>query len=259
VPADGVDATRFDRRTLRRELLLVFGLSLGASGVFAVVDLLGKLTAGVPLASQIAPLNSSHAPGRPTLDLVYQVLDIGFAIVPVLLACHFLVVGGERALRVLGLDLRRPRADLGLGALLALVIGGTGLGLVLVARHLGISATIVASGLPDVWWRIPVLVLAAAQNALLEETLVVGYLLHRLQQLGWQPPRALAASAVLRGSYHLYQGVPAFAGNAVMGLVFGRLFQLRGRTAPLVVAHFLIDAVAFVGYALLAGKVSWLP
>jgi hypothetical protein len=45
----------------------------------------------------------------------------------------------------------------------------------------------------------------------------------------------------------------------VMGLVFGRLFQLRGRTAPLVVAHFLIDAVAFVGYAMLAGKVSWLP
>ena len=28
---------------------------------------------------------------------------------------------------------------------------------------------------------------------------------------------------------------------------------------PLIIAHFLIDAVAFVGYALLAGHVSWLP
>jgi hypothetical protein len=27
----------------------------------------------------------------------------------------------------------------------------------------------------------------------------------------------------------------------------------------MIVAHFLIDAVAFVGYALLAGHVSWLP
>jgi membrane protease YdiL (CAAX protease family) len=259
VHAEAVDATRFGRRTLRREVLLVFGLSLGASGVYAVVNLLGKLTAGVPLASQIAPLNSSRAPGRPTLDLVYQLLDLGFAIVPVLLACYFLALGGERVLGVLGLDRSQPGADLGVGALLAAGIGGSGLGLVLLARHLGISATIVASGLPDVWWRIPVLLLAAAQNALLEETLVVGYLLHRLQQVGWRPAGALAASAVLRGSYHLYQGVPAFFGNAVMGLVFGRLFQLRGRTAPLVVAHFLIDAVAFVGYALLAGRVSWLP
>jgi hypothetical protein len=28
---------------------------------------------------------------------------------------------------------------------------------------------------------------------------------------------------------------------------------------PLVIAHFLIDAVTFVGYALLVGRVSWLP
>jgi hypothetical protein len=27
----------------------------------------------------------------------------------------------------------------------------------------------------------------------------------------------------------------------------------------MIIAHFLIDAVAFVGYALLAGHVSWLP
>jgi hypothetical protein len=28
---------------------------------------------------------------------------------------------------------------------------------------------------------------------------------------------------------------------------------------PLIIAHALIDAVTFVGYALLAGHVSWLP
>ena len=44
-----------------------------------------------------------------------------------------------------------------------------------------------------------------------------------------------------------------------MGLLFGRIYQRTGRTMPLVIAHATIDAVAFVGYALLAGKVSWLP
>jgi len=64
---------------------------------------------------------------------------------------------------------------------------------------------------------------------------------------------------VLRGSYHLYQGLGGFAGNLVMGLVFGRLYQRWGRIGPLVVAHTLIDAVTFVGYVYLAGHVAWLP
>ncbi len=36
---------------------------------------------------------------------------------------------------------------------------------------------------------------------------MAAYLLHRLRQLGWSDGRALAVSAVLRGSYHLYQGL----------------------------------------------------
>ena len=58
--------------------------------------------------------------------------------------------------------------------------------------------------------------------------LVAGYLLRRLDQLGWRPNRALAVSAVLRGSYHLYQGLGGFAGNLIMGVIFGRIFQIVG-------------------------------
>jgi CAAX amino terminal protease family. len=64
---------------------------------------------------------------------------------------------------------------------------------------------------------------------------------------------------VLRGSYHLYQGFGGFIGNLAMGVVFGRLYQRWGRTTPLIIAHSLIDAVAFAGYAVLHGHVSWLP
>ncbi len=113
--------------------------------------------------------------------------------------------------------------------------------------------------LPAVWWRIPILILNAAQNGILEEVLIIGYLLRRLDQLGWTPWRAIVFSAVLRGSYHLYQGFGGFVGNATMGLIFGYLYRRWGRVAPLVVAHTLIDTVAFVGYAALRGRVSWLP
>ena len=162
---------------------------------------------------------------------------------------------------MLGLDVSRAtaRRDLGGGLLLAAVIGVPGLGLYLAARAAGVNATVVAAGLPDEWWQIPVLVLSAGQNAVLEEVVVVGYLLTRLGDLGWSPRRALAASAVLRGSYHLYQGLGGFVGNLLMGVLFAALYQRYRRVLPLVVAHAVLDIAAFVGYAALRGKVGWLP
>ena len=118
---------------------------------------------------------------------------------------------------------------------------------------------VVAENLPAVWWRFPVLVLSAAQNGILEEIVVVGYLLSRLDKLGVRPAAAIAISAVIRGSYHLYQGIGAFFGNAAMGVIFGIFYYRYRRVTPLIIAHTLIDAVTFVGYALLAGHVSWLP
>lgn len=65
-------------------------------------------------------------------------------------------------------------------------------------------------------------------------------------------------SALIRGAYHLYQGFGGFLGNLVMGLVFGLVYRRTGRVGPLIVAHTLLDVVAFVGYALLRGHLSWL-
>ncbi len=246
------------RRLLVQEVWLVFALSLGASGVTALVRLIGDLTAPSPLASQTASLNGSAAPGRPWLDLSLQVVFLLRGVVPVLLVLYLLTRTGERP-GTIGLDRTQPRRDAVRGVLLAAVVGGAGLAFYLATFAVGVNLTVQPESLPDVWWRVPVLVLSAFQNGLLEEVLVAGYLLHRLRQLGWSDGKALGVSAVLRGSYHLYQGFGGFAGNLVMGLLFGRLYQRWGRTVPLVVAHTLIDAVAFVGYLALAGHVSWLP
>ncbi|MEU9218540.1 type II CAAX endopeptidase family protein [Streptomyces sp. NPDC048376] len=249
---------RLSRRILRDETLLVLALSLGASGVSALISFIGSVTRPGGLKDQAATLNASAAPGRPWLDLAWQLFGITTALVPVALVAHFLLREG-RSLRTLGFDRSRPWPDLGRGAAVAAVIGSTGIAFYLAARGLGFNLTVVPEALPDVWWKYPVLILSAVQNSVLEEVIVVGYLLRRLDQLGWSTGASLAASSVLRGSYHLYQGIGGFIGNMVMGVVFVYLYRRWGRVGPLVVAHSLLDIGAFVGYGLLAGKVDWLP
>ncbi|ABD09646.1 hypothetical protein ThrDRAFT_00742 [Frankia casuarinae] len=246
------------RRQLVVEVWLVLGVSFATSALFAVIRYVGVLTRPGPVRSQVARLNTSAAPGRPWLDLALQLADLVTGLVPALLAVYLLTRhgGGPRAI---GLDGRHTGRDAGRGAAIAAGVGGLGLGLYLLAWHSGANLTVAPSGLPDVWWRVPVLVLSAAQNGLAEEVIVTGYLLVRLRELGVAANRALAASALLRGSYHLYQGLGGFTGNLAMGLLFGRMFQRTGRVLPLVIAHALIDTVAFVGYVALVGKISWIP
>ncbi|HEV2378052.1 MAG TPA: CPBP family intramembrane glutamic endopeptidase [Streptosporangiaceae bacterium] len=246
------------RRLPGWEVVWVFAVSLGASALFALINLLGSLTAPKALGKQHAVLVGSLAPGRPLLDLALQLASILVTLAPVGLVIYLVLRGGERP-RDIGLDLSHPGTDTLRGAALAAVIGGLGLGLYVAAFHLGLNLNVVAESLPSVWWRYPVLILGACQNGILEEVLVVGYLLRRLDQLGWGPGRSLATSAVLRGSYHLYQGFGGFLGNAAMGVVFVLLYRRWGRVTPLIIAHSLIDAVAFTGYAALHGHVSWLP
>ena len=247
-----------DARLQIWEIVAVFAVSLGASGLYALVNLIGSLTARQSLGKQTAVLNGSLAPGRPLLDLTLQLLNITLSLAPVLLVFYLLARAGEGPSSI-GVDASQPGRDLARGVGLAALIGGTGLGLYLIAYHVGVELNVVAENLPDIWWRIPVLVLSAFQNAAVEEVVVLGYLLSRLDRLGVRPRWAIAISAVIRGSYHLYQGVGGFIGNAVMGAIFGVLYRRWGRVMPMIIAHFLIDAVTFVGYALLAGHVSWLP
>jgi membrane protease YdiL (CAAX protease family) len=259
-PAVPTDAGReaLSRRTLVSEVWLLLGTSFAASALVSLIRYVGVLTQPGPVRSHVAELNGSAAPGRPWLDLSLQVAGIATGLVPPLFALHLLArCGGGRA--AIGLVRRHAGTDVAAGALIAALIGGSGLGLYLLAWHLGGNLTVVPTTLPDVWWRIPVLIASAAQNGVAEEVVVLGYLIVRLRQLGWGDGQAIAASAVLRGGYHLYQGLGGFVGNAIMGVIFGWLFVRTRRVGPQLVAHILIDSVAFVGYVLLVGHVSWIP
>ena len=247
------------RRLLVWEIVIVFALSLGGSAVFAIIDLIASLTASKALGKQQALIVGSLAPGRPLLDLTLQLANLLIGLAPVALVCYLLVREGTTPSAAIGLDAREPGPDLAKGAILAALIGGSGLALYLAAYKLGLALNVVPENLPDIWWRIPLLVMQAARDGILEEILVIGYLLRRLDQLGMSPARAIALSAVVRGSYHLYQGFGGFIGNAVMGVIFALLYLRWRRVTPLIIAHALIDTGAFVGYAVLHGHVSWLP
>jgi len=246
------------KRLMWFEIFAVFSVSLGASAVRSTVSLIGSLTEREALSAQHIVINGSQAPGRPLFDLVLQLVSIAIGVAPAILVFYLLARNGERPSSI-GVDLSEPWRDLLRGGGLAALIGGCGLGLYYVAFKAGISLNIVAAGLPDVWWRIPVLLLSALQDGILEEVLVVGYLISRLRMVGLRPVSAVAISAVLRGSYHLHQGIGPFFGNVIMGVLFGTLFLRWKRTNPMIIAHTLINAVAFIGYTLLAPHVSWLP
>lgn len=256
-------AARFDvateprtRRLLVWEVVIVLAVTFGLSGLYSVLDLVSALLVPESLADQTATLNaarSTHA----WLDLAYQLLGVlrlvAWAALPLVLLAHSGV--GPRAV---GLVRARAGRQVAWGLALAAVIGIPGLALYLGAVAAGVNLQVAASGLTETWWRPVVLTLAAAGNGAAEEVLVVGYLLVRLRQLGVPPAVALVGTALLRGSYHLYQGFGGGLGNLLMGLVFALWWMRTRRLWPLILAHTLLDVVAFLGYALLAPHVSWL-
>ncbi len=260
------DVALIDRRdtpaSIGVELTVVFLITLGMSGLTSLVSLIETAVKAAQAKVTISHFAVAVAAPKSTvgpIDLIYQLLAVISGLAWGALGLYLLWRAGFSLATRLGLELRRPGWDLGTGFGLAALIGIPGLGLYLLSNHLGLSLTVQASTMTDVWWRVPVTVLIAIKNGFLEEVLVVGYLTTRTQQLRWPTAAVILASAVLRGTYHLYQGYGAFVGNAVMGIIFAWFYLRFRRIWPLIIAHSLIDIVTLVGYPLLKGHVSWLP
>lgn len=229
-PADG--------RTLTEEVVVVLMLSLLASAVYAILSLLEAPLAGTIVAS-----------ANQSTQLARQLAAFVFGLAPVFLVVHLVRRSGE-GLGAVGLAADRPRPDLTKGLGLFAVVGLAGLGIYLAAVELGVNRFVIPAPPLGHWWTVPVLLLSALEAALVEEVIVLGYLVTRLRQLSWSPLAAVVGSSALRASYHLYQGWGGFLGNLAMGLLFSVLFLRWRRTWPFVVAHFLLDVAAGLGYIL---------
>jgi membrane protease YdiL (CAAX protease family) len=113
---------------------------------------------------------------------------------------------------------------------------------------------------------------ASLAAGVVEETVVLAFVVTTLRQAGRPLAEILAVAVVLRCSYHDYYG-PGVVGIAVWAAIFVWLFLRTGSVIPLVVVHFLWDANIFwtqrwhwlgpvsviVAFLLLvAATVSWL-
>ena len=225
-------------KTLAEETLVVLALSVLASAVYAVISVLEAPIRGVTVAS-----------ASQSAVLARQLAGVAFGLAPVWLVVYLVRRSGE-GVSAIGLAWDQPRRDLALGAALFAVVGLGGIAVYLAAVELGVNRFVVPVPPLGHWWTVPVLILDALEAALLEEVIVVGYLITRLQQLRLGPGAAVGMSALLRGTYHLYQGFGGFFGNLAMGLLFGLVFVRTRRTWPLVIAHFLLDVGAGAGHLL---------
>lgn len=230
------------RKRLITEVVLVLVVTFGTSGLRSLLRLIDSLLQAPPLNEQSTTIVN------PASDVAW--LDLALQATSAL----SLIAWGGLAWYLLGDTWRWPTwRDAARGAGFAALIGLPGLAFYVAAVHLGLSKVVVPTTEAI---QIPTSLLWSFANGFAEEVVVVMYLLTRLRQLEVKPWAAIGASAVLRGSYHLYQGVSAGFGNIVMGVVFAWYFHRTGKVWPLILGHFFIDAVAFIAYPLL--DLSWL-
>lgn len=239
-------STSDNRTALRWEILLLLVVTFGTSGLRAVARLVEAVVSPEALNKQSTTLNRTQSE-LPWLDPILQLLSSGALFAWGGLAMFLLI--RHLPTPALVRTWRLKTGDWLHGAGLAAVIGLPGLAFYFAAVHLGLSKQVVPSGLDDTWWRLPLLVVNSWANGFAEELVVVAWLSTRLRQLRISWPWVFAASSLLRGSYHLYQGYSAGVGNIIMGVVYLWYFKKTGRIWPLVIGHGLIDTVAFVGYA----------
>lgn len=88
--------------------------------------------------------------------------------------------------------------------------------------------------------------------AFCEELVFRGFLLDRIERLvggpgGWHAVVAVVSQATIFGAAHAYLGRVGMATAALVGLVYGTWFVLRGRNIwPLIIAHGVTDTLSMI-------------
>jgi membrane protease YdiL (CAAX protease family) len=219
-----------------------------APGLLSAIDLLAAHFGGSPGVDPFANIVSGH----PVVNVIFGAityLQVG-AVVP--LALLLLSRTGQN-LASIGFSRPQWRRDVWPG--IGLAASGYGAAYVATIVVVSLVATVIGShaalelfnqvkiGHVPAYYVLYGITISAV-TAITEETLVNGYLLIRLEQLGWNPRWALVLSLSLRTSYHVYYGL-GFLFTIPLGYFNTRSFQKHRSLMRPIVAHFLYDAVLF--------------
>jgi len=228
-----------DRRDLVIETWVVMIAILTPWVISAVVVLGAHLATGASLNP--LPTFDKHEPAvNVVLGLLSYVPTV--AVVPLAL---FLLARTGQSPAVLGLT-RAGWSDVGAG--LGLAAAALGCEFVLAILLAPIEHSKLANTTGPLHVPAYYIVFGISQSLLTsiaEETAVNGYLITRLDQLGWSPTAAFWLSLALRTSYHVYYGI-----GLVFTLPFGylvtRSFQKHRKLSRPILAHFLYDTTVFL-------------
>ena len=177
------------RRTWVAETFLVLGVSLGASGIYSVLNIIDRLTVHRALRRRPRRSTTRSPPtGRgstwPTSSPTSGSASSPPCSPSTCCPATRSAPGSGSASTSAGRCRTWPAAPCSPPP-----SGFPAWAVYAAARALGLNTTVAAANLTDHWWAVPVLVLAAAQNAVLEEVVMVGYLYRRWLGVGWTLPR----------------------------------------------------------------------
>jgi membrane protease YdiL (CAAX protease family) len=244
-PVAPVVPQELTRAGLVTETRLVVVAGLGPWLVSAVVILSVHIATGARLRQ--LPTLTPHQPALNTILAIISYLPV-VAAVP--LALLLLARTGQRPAS-LGLT-RASWRDVGVGVGLAAGAFGCEFALAIALAPLAHSRLMNTSRTLHVpMYYVIIGIGLALCTAVAEEVIVNGYLITRLEQLGWSPARSFWLSLALRTSYHLYYGI-AVVFTLPFGWLVTRSFQKHRRLARPILAHFLFDSTAFTIAILIA-------
>ena len=215
---------------------------LGAT-IAAITYLLMHITIGVEFSD-----GGMVIPGEPGLSLALSIAVVlsGFAAAGLV---FFLLIRNGEGLSSIGLSSDRWREDLSLllpvWILVQVIPQGVGSAIVSGAHipryHVSGPALPIAF--------VAVGLLMSLQAAVVEEVVVLGYLVRRLEQRGWTVTTVVVVAVLVRVSYHLYYG-PGVLPIVLWATATVFAYRKIRRLLPFIICHFVWDAsITINGYS----------
>lgn len=231
------------RRLLRWELLIVLAVFPLPAVIAAITSAANHLLHQGPGAAHASVLVPGSVPVSVVLGVALELSSIAAAG----LVWYLLVRSGEGT-GAIGLDKTRPKVDaalvlpvFGVVFFASFFVGG------IVEAALGLKTFPVDDPVHGLAY-LPVLLAGGLAAGIVEETVVLGYLVRRLEQLGVRPVWVVVIAVAVRGSYHLYYGpgvIPILVWATASVLVYRKVRRL----APFMVVHSLWDMSLFLAQA----------
>ena len=212
--------------------------------VYLAFFLVGIIAAGLLLGGHAKDVTNTGSWGVYLTAAVDQLSAIGLALAVVLL------LASRRGVTARDLGLRIPRRDDGRVAVARFVrLSGWCFVAIIVGNVF--VALLQTGSLPDEHTGAPELIFSvfqAAQAGVIEELVVLAFVVVTLRQAGRPWWEVTTVALVLRAAYHIYYG-PGVVGILVWAALFYWIYVRSRELLPLMVCHGLWDAVAFLGRA----------